>query len=217
VTDTTPARRAEQATYGAPVEVVLFDIGGVLADFAGLPVLRELTGADSELDVAARWLLSPWVRRFESRNCSPEEFATGVVSEWNLSYEPDEFIEVFVGWLGNTPFDGADQLVRDAHAHARVGCLSNTNIVHWTRVISKWPLTELFEYRLMSFELGAVKPDAELFDRALERLPVAPDRVLFIDDNAVNVDAARAAGLRSEQTRGVDEARAALRRHAVLS
>jgi glucose-1-phosphatase len=197
------------------IDIVLFDLGGVIADFAGLPVIRELTGAASDLDVASRWLMSPWVRRFESGGCSEQEFAEGVVAEWEFPFTPEEFLEKFLSWLGD-PFDGAEQMIRDTKAHVTVGCLSNTNEFHWRKLISKWPLTSLFEYRFLSFELGAVKPDREIYERVLERLPVPASRVLFLDDNAVNVEGARAAGLRAEQARGVAEARAVLSSYALI-
>jgi glucose-1-phosphatase len=71
----------------------------------------------------------------------------------------------------------------------------------------------MFEHRLLSFELGAVKPDHEIFEIATERVGVAPQRVLFLDDNALNVEGALAAGLRAEQARGVEEARSVLARY----
>jgi putative hydrolase of the HAD superfamily len=215
VTDTTAAPRAGTTAAGAAIEIVLFDIGGVIAEWTGLPVMQALTGAASELDVAARWLMSPWVRRFESGNCSEQEFAEGIIDEWGFPFAPDEFMDRFLSWLGD-PFDGAEPMVRETKSHATVGCLSNTNAFHWSRMISKWPVTGLFEYRLLSFELGAVKPDRELFDRAIAQLPVPPDRVLFIDDNPVNVEGARAAGLRSEQAAGVAETTAVLSSYALL-
>jgi putative hydrolase of the HAD superfamily len=200
---------------GAGVEVVLFDIGGVLARFAGLEVLRELTGSNSELDVAARWLMSPWVRRFESGGCSEQEFAEGVTAEWQLPYSAAEFLELFPTWL-DEPFDGAELVVRETSERVRVGCLSNTNSLQWRVKISHWPLSTCFEHRFLSFELGAVKPDAVIYERVIERLPVPPQQVLFLDDNPLNVEGAREAGLRVEQVEGVVEARAALVRHGVL-
>lgn len=132
-----------------------------------------------------------------------------------LPFTPDDFLARFLSWLSD-PFPGAEQMVSDTATHATVGCLSNTNALHWREVISHWPLTQLFKYPLLSFELDAVKPDRRLFERALERLPVAVDRILFIDDNALNVEGAIAAGLRAEQARGVHEARGVLARYALL-
>jgi len=215
VTDATTAPGAGTDTRLHAIEVVLFDIGGVLAEWTGLPVMRELTGAASDLEVAGRWLMSPWVRRFESGNCSEQEFAEGVIAEWGFPFTPDEFLEKFLSWLDN-PFAGAEQMVRETRTHATVGCLSNTNSLAWREIISHWPLTALFEHRFVSFELGAVKPDRELFGLVSAQLPVPPDRVLFLDDNAINVEAALASGLCAEQARGVTEARAVLARHALL-
>lgn len=197
------------------IEIVLFDIGGVLARFAGLEVLKELTGAASELDVSARWLMSPWVRRFESGGCTDEEFSAGIVEEWELPFSAEEFLAIFPTWL-DPPFPGGEQLLADTSKHAGVGCLSNTNSLQWRGMISHWPHAEYFEHRFLSFELGAVKPDAAIYERVIERLPVAPGKVLFLDDVALNVEGARAAGLRSEQAVGVAQARSVLERAGLL-
>ena len=203
------------AQAGEQIAIVLFDIGGVLARFAGLEVLRELTGSASELDVSARWLMSPWVRKFEAGACTDEEFSAGIVEEWQLPYSGPEFLQVFPTWL-DPPFEGGEQLLAETSARAGVGCLSNTNSLQWRGMISHWPHARYFEHRFLSFELGAVKPDADIYERVIERLPVAPDKVLFLDDVALNVEGARAAGLRSEQAVGVAEARAVLERYGLL-
>ncbi len=55
-----------------------------------------------------------------------------------------------------------------------------------------------------------MKPDREIYDRAVGLLGVAPGRIVFLDDNRINVDGAVAAGLVARQARGIAEARAAL-------
>jgi len=52
-----------------------------------------------------------------------------------------------------------------------------------------------FDEQFYSCELGVAKPDGAYFTAILDRLALSPDRVLFIDDNAKNVEAARAVGL----------------------
>ena len=132
-----------------------------------------------------------------------------------MPYTAAEFLEIFPTWLEG-PFDGAEQMVRDASARVGVGCLCNTNALQWDGMISHWPLSALFEHRFLSFDLGAVKPDPEIYALVVERLPVPPGRVLFLDDNPLNVEGAHAAGLRAEQadrrrgrTRGADPLRIA--------
>lgn len=57
---------------------------------------------------------------------------------------------------------------------------------------------EWFDGQFYSCELGLAKPDPAYFVAILERLGVAPERVLFIDDRADNVDGARQAGMLGE-------------------
>jgi putative hydrolase of the HAD superfamily len=53
--------------------------------------------------------------------------------------------------------------------------------------------------------LGAAKPDAAAYLRAVAPWGLGPDDVLFVDDSATNVDGARAAGLRAERAAGAKE------------
>jgi FMN phosphatase YigB (HAD superfamily) len=60
-----------------------------------------------------------------------------------------------------------------------------------------------------------VKPDREIYDYVLAELGCPASKVLFLDDNQINVDGARIAGLHAERARGTNEARAALARHGL--
>jgi putative hydrolase of the HAD superfamily len=198
------------------IDVVLFDLGGVLIEPGGVGQMRELSGIGSDDELWTRWLGCRWVRRFEAGRCSPDDFAAGVVGDWQLDLAPAAFLEQFGGWA-NDPFPGAAELVAAVRDHARVGCLSNTNAVQWHARYEATPITEAFEFRFLSFELGMVKPDREIFEEVAARLPVPPGRTLFLDDNAANVTGAEAAGFVGGHVRGVDEARRALAAAGVLS
>ena len=200
---------------GPPTELVLFDLGGVLIAPGGVAPMRELSGLGSDEALWARWLSCPWVRRFEAGRCTPEEFAAGVVEEWELPVEPAAFLEAFGRWP-EPPYEGALELVAAVQATVPAGFLSNMNSFQWAANYEGIPLTDAFTYRFLSFELGAVKPDAAVFDAVADRLPVARARVLFLDDNAVNVTAAEEAGFAARHVRGVDAARAALGAAGVL-
>ena len=199
----------------ARTELVLFDLGGVLIAPGGVAPMRELSGLGSDEALWTRWLSCPWVRRFEAGRCTPEEFAAGVVGDWELNLEPAAFLQEFGGWP-EPPYEGALELVAAVQATVPAGFLSNMNSLQWAANYEAIPLTEAFAYRFLSFELGMVKPDAAVFDAVAERLPVARQRVLFLDDNAVNVAAAEGAGFAARHVRGIDAARAALVAAGVL-
>lgn len=197
-----------------PIEVVLFDLGGVLIDFGGIGPMGELAGIADEDEVWRRWLTCRWVRAFERGECAAEAFAAGVVEDWGLPIDGPAYLREFSSWLGEA-LPGAPELVAEVQRVVPVGCLSNTNSEHW-RHAARWPFLDGLDHRFLSFEVGIVKPDRELFDLVAERLPVPRDRVLFLDDNVINTDGAEAAGFRAARVRGVDEARGALVAAGVL-
>jgi glucose-1-phosphatase len=198
------------------IEVVLFDLGGVLIDFGGVEPMKSLAGITSDDELWRRWLECPWVRGFERGRCSADEFAAGVVADWRLPVAPADFLDAFRRWP-RAPLPGADALVREVRRVVRVGCLSNTNALHWHDHFGRWPVLDGFDARFLSFEMGCIKPDREMFDRVSAELQTPGDRVLFLDDNAINVDAAVAAGMRATRVRGVDDARRALTAAGVLT
>jgi putative hydrolase of the HAD superfamily len=202
-------------TRPEPIEVVLFDLGGVLFDFGGVGRMKELSGIDDDEEIWRRWLGCRWVREFERGDCSAADFAAGVVADWELPITPDAYLDAFRSWLGG-PLAGAEALVRETREHVRVGCLSNTNSLHWADHEHQWDLLHAFDVRFLSFEMGHVKPDAEIFEQVVRVLETPAERVLFLDDNRINVDGARAAGLQAERTVGAAAARACLVTRGIL-
>jgi putative hydrolase of the HAD superfamily len=191
------------------IDIVLFDLGGVLIELGGVVPMMELAGIHSEDELWQRWLSCRWVRTFERGGCSADDFAAGVISDWALSVEPAAFLDAFRNWpIG--PLPGAETLVRQVGRIVPIGCLSNTNTLHWEDHFERWPIVDAFDFRFLSFELGVVKPDRDLFDRVAELLSVPPSRVLFLDDNLINVAGAVTAGFVARHVRGIDETREAL-------
>lgn len=200
---------------GRAIDVVLFDLGGVLMDPGGVAPMRALSGIDSDEELWRRWLTCRWVRSFERGRCAPEEFAAGVVGDWGLEITPGDFLTAFAGWPRG-PLEGAPALVGAVRRLVPVGCLSNTNVLHWEAHFSTYPFVSQFDHTFLSFRLGMVKPDGEIFDEVARRLALPRPRILFLDDNTLNVDAATEAGLVAVRTQGVSEAREALARAGVL-
>ncbi len=198
------------------IDFVLFDLGGVLIDPGGVAPMRELSRIGTDEELWARWLSCRWVRRFEAGLCSPEQFAAGMVADWELELEPAAFLQEFSGWA-NAPYPGALELVAAVRDDVGLGCLSNMNPVQWHASYEASAITEAFAFRFLSFELGLVKPDRQVFEVVASRLPVPPERVLFLDDNAVNVTGAEASGFVARHVRGVDEARRALAAEGALA
>lgn len=193
-------------------EVVLFDLGGVLMDFVGLRRLAELAGEDDGPALRDRWIRSPWVGAFERGSCDADAFAAGMVQEWSLDLSPAEFMEDFRNWSAG-PFPGSLDLVRGLQGTVQTGCLSNTNPAHWQQHLDRWGIVQHLDWTFTSHEMGMSKPNPAVFLHVIHALDRTPERLLFLDDAAENVRAARAVGLHAEQTRGLQEVLDALVAH----
>src|SRR6516225_9700215 len=70
-------------TKTAPqIDVVLFDVGGVLVELRGIAtMLGWFGGSVSVEDMWRLWLSSPVVRRFETGRTTPDEFAEQIIRE----------------------------------------------------------------------------------------------------------------------------------------
>ena len=73
---------------------------------------------------------------------------------------------------------------------------------------------ELFDAEFYSCDLGHAKPSADYFRLVLEGVGLAPGEVLFLDDKAANVEAARGIGIQASvfEIEGGADNRAALLR-----
>ena len=72
-----------------------------------------------------------------------------------------------------------------------------SNCSHSTRpIVERLELEQLFDEVILSFEVRVMKPDAAIYQIALQRLGgVEPSRAVFIDDQPGYCDGARAIGL----------------------
>lgn len=198
------------------IEVVLFDVGGVLLEVHGIAVLLEwLEHRLTPEEVWRMWFDSPSARGFESGRLGAEAFAAGILAELQLDMPVSAFLDSFVTWPARL-YPGAVELIAQIPSRFRRAVLSNTNALHWPRVMDELGLGASFEQCFASHLIGKIKPDREAFEHAIEALACEPRRILFLDDNLINVEAAGSCGLRAVQVRGIEETRRALRALRVL-
>jgi len=196
-------------------DFLLFDLGGVLIDFAGFDELgRLLPGGVDRDEVRSRWITSLSVQRFERAEITPQKFAVGVVRELKLNLSPDEFIAAFVGWARGL-YPGARSLLDRVQGTYRLACLSNSNELHTP--IHRRSIEPLMDRYFFSDELGLVKPDREIFEYVIRDLDVPPRRIAFFDDTPVNVQAAREVGIVAFEVDGIVELKSQLQGLGVVS
>ena len=176
------------------IKAVIFDWGGVLIENPTEGILRycrEVLGIGTGCMLAAYRKLIPY---FQEGKISEEEFWKAVrrrtgakggmpVSLWLEAFEHSyvEKIDVF------------------AVAHAlhgrgcRTGILSNTEKP--ARPIMQRDSYRIFDPVVLSWQVGAAKPQRRIFEALIETLRLNPQEILLIDDVEANIAAARDIGL----------------------
>jgi epoxide hydrolase-like predicted phosphatase len=199
---------------GPAIKAVIFDLGGVilrtvdqgprqrLAERLGVK-LYELYNQVFSSESARLATLgkinaqSHWEQVGAHFNLSPEEM-TGFLQEF---WGGDRLDQALVAFIRSLRGDRRTALLSNAWDDLR-GLVENT-----------WKIASAFDELVISAEVGLAKPDHRIYQLALDRLGVAADQALFVDDVGENVDAARWIGMRAIQFRTSGEAIAEVRRY----
>jgi glucose-1-phosphatase len=191
-------------TERVPIRCVLFDVGGVLVELGGIqPMLdwmRNRTDADG---LWRAWLESPAVRAFERGRLDIDTFARQVVEEFELTVDAATFLGGFAAWPKG-PLPGAHDLLRRVRPGVIRATLSNSNASHWPRVMNEMDFERHFDHHFASHLIDRIKPDRDAFEYVAARVGVTPREILFVDDNRINVDAAREIGIDAHLCAGPD-------------
>lgn len=196
--------------------MVLFDLGGVLVELGGVATMLEWMGNRVSRDELWKmWLQSPSVRAFETGRTDAESFADGLIAEMALPVPRERLIEEFTFWARGL-FPGALELVKRIPPRYTRATLSNSNTLHWPRLMKELRLAEAFDQHFASHLMGKIKPDEEVFHHVTHTLRCAAEEILFLDDNKLNIEAAASVGMKAIRVDGVASAERALHETGVI-
>ena len=184
---------------------VIFDFGNVICSFDVEKFLAKLHGW-SGLDVETlrdRVYGSRLHSRYERGEISSKEFHREVIRRIGVDVPVEELADRFCDIF--TPIESTHGLIRTLKGKYRLGLLSNTNEWHFLRHIRKVPVFPLFDAVTLSFEVGALKPEPEIYLDALRKLSLPPEACVFIDDIGKYADGAAVLGIRGIRYTGPAE------------
>ena len=185
-----------------PPRFLYFDLGNVLLYFDHRRACRQL-GQRSGADAQQIWdvlFASGLELEYEAGRVSSRQMHETFLRETKARLDFDAFALAFSDIFEvNVPMKAI--LAQLAFCGYRMGMLSNTNELHWRLLTDgRYALMpSAFEQLVLSYEVGAVKPEPAIFQAAIERAGVAPHEIFYMDDMPGHVAAARAAGIDAVQ------------------
>jgi len=190
------------------IELVLFDLGGVLVDLLESPIpVEHLHNQDKS--VFAKWFVSEPAQLFEKGMINALEFASAMQKDLELDLSTDQIINYFEQFSVGL-FNGVDNLLHELGGHYRLAVLTNTNEIHWSQIVNEFKVLERFEKVFASHSLKMAKPDIKIYQYVLKETNLQPNQILFLDDKFENVQSAQELGIHSVQVRGLQQVRQVL-------
>ena len=207
----------ESAVMHKGKRVILLDLGGVLVEVVSVQRLTELFGGlKTREEIARAWSASKSLRLFESGQCSQAAFAAAIVKELRLPIKPEAFIADFELFLKGF-YPGARQLLEKLRSSGCIlACLTDTNALQWCSLCKRSAIDQYFSRCFLSYELGATKPAASVYQKVINQLNCNPKDIFYFDDNAANVHAGMQMGMTAFQVTGVEELQQELERQHLL-
>ncbi|MBA3654882.1 MAG: HAD family phosphatase [Actinobacteria bacterium] len=184
------------------VKAVVFDLGNVLIEWNPRHLYRKVFSDEEAMEqFLATVCTMEWNDGLDRGHPLAEAVAT-LSAEYpehaeHIAAYHERWAEMVDGAIDETVAVLAE--LRDAGVP--LYALSNWSAETFVLVRDQFPFLDWFAGVLLSSEVGVTKPDVRIFETLCRRYGLEPAATLFIDDNAPNVDGARAAGLQAHHYR----------------
>ena len=195
---------------------VIFDLGRVLVDFdfrRGFQALEPLCPYSAE-EIPERLRTTRLVEEFETGLIEPHDFVAQLAKLLDFDIAYDRFCAIWNSIFAETLVP--DSLLESLAARYRLLMLSNTNAIHFPMVRETYPLVRYFHDFVLSYEVKAMKPRREIYERAIERAGCRAEECFYTDDIAEYVEAARRLGIDAVVFRSAAQLEGELRTRQII-
>lgn len=181
------------------IQTCFFDMGNVLVHFSHEKMcenMATLTGLDKQI-IAETLLGSGLQTQLECGKITEEEFHSKFESTLSLTvnFEALKHAAADIFWLNDSIVPLVGQL---KDSGMRLVLLSNTSITHLRFIQERHEILNQFDALTTSFEAGALKPDAAIYEDALSKANCKPEECFYTDDIEEYVVKARTFGINAE-------------------
>jgi len=200
------------------IKAVAFDLGKVLVEFdygiAGRKIAARAKMAAAEL---GQFLVHvPLIIQYETGQLSSEQFFQEVRAASGFLGDMEEFASLFADIF--TPIEPMVQLQSALRRHGLPTYIfSNTNELAIRFIRRNFPFFKNFDGYILSYEHGAMKPEAKLYEVVEERSGCRGGEILYLDDRPENIEAGAARGWQVILQESPEKSREAVQKMGILN
>lgn len=176
------------------IKAIVFDLGNVLVkiDYKPFLVHTGLNGKFTEEEVYN--LLENPAFAYESGKLSSHECYKETIRKLQIEIDYEKFVHAWCS-VATGLVENIEEVVSELARQYPLYLLSNTNDLHLHHIRKNFSILENFQRLFLSYKIGAMKPDNEIYRFMLDELEIESEEILFIDDKLSNVKSALALGI----------------------
>ncbi|MDY0091436.1 MAG: HAD family phosphatase [Candidatus Vecturithrix sp.] len=179
------------------ISTIFFDIGNVLVWFDHNRIWQRLSDFSpySPQEIQQRIQEARLMPLHETGHLSPQPLFHALQQHIRLdaalSYQKFFPLWADIFWENSS----ITALAQKLRPHYRLGLLSNTGEIHWNWLVSQFAIFRQIDLRILSFQVGCMKPDPQIFQEALRQARVQPEQCAYLDDIHTNIEVSRELGM----------------------
>ncbi|MFT3949367.1 MAG: HAD family phosphatase [Agriterribacter sp.] len=185
------------------IDNIIFDLGGVILTLDMPAAEQKFTalGVKNYNELFRSGNVSSFFKEYEVGAIDNITFLNSLRDLAGLPLTDDQLTDAWNAMLGIFPRERID-LLHSLKSRYRLFLFSNTNAIHldkfrkiYSSSFNNASFDDHFEKAYYSQVLGMRKPDVESYKYIIDEQGLDASRTLFIDDSALNIEGAKAAGL----------------------
>lgn len=186
------------------LKFLIFDLGGVIINLEIERTINELAslGKVDPAFIKEKYLHHDEFKHYETGAIGDEEFRSFLRDMLNFGGTDQQLDDAWNAMILDIPAERLELLKRLRQQYG-LFLLSNTNAIHMDCVHERLSLhgagnfDPYFHKQYYSHLINRRKPDADIYQFVLDDNNLRPDHVLFIDDNADNIEGAANLGIQT--------------------
>ncbi len=199
------------------IKTFIFDLGSVIVKVDKSKQYKKFAtdSNKTEVFISSYFENSNLRKTFEKGKLTPMQFYNDTSRELGLRMNFKEFKEVWCDIFSLNK--DVEKLILKLKKNFNLVLLSNTDILHFEYIKSKYKIINAFDKLVLSYEVGCRKPNPLIFLRTLKKAKTMPFNCVYIDDIFEFVLVAKFMGIKAFQYKNFEKLKSDLSNANILT